>query len=260
MEVSKRVTAERLLLLGWSRAILLQLAHPLIAAGVHEHSGFRDSPLAEAKRLHHTIGAMLQITFGDERASRQALNTIRDIHTRINGQLRTAVGPFAAGTRYSAEDPALLLWVHATLVDSMVLVYERLVSPLSTAERDAYCAEAAWVAVDLGAVAADVPRTWEAMCRYFDGTLASPVITVGPEARELCRALLWPSLARMAPGSGWLNRLLTAALLPPGVRDQYGLSITPRQARTAERLMRGIRAARRAVPARAATWRISRPR
>ena len=257
-EVSRRVAAERLLLLGWTRAILLQLAHPLIAAGVYDHSGFRASPMAAASRLHHTVAAMLDISFGDRDATTAALDRIRAIHARVHGTLPGAVGPFTAGTRYSAEDPALVLWVHATLADSMVMVFEQLIGALTPSERDAYCAESAWVAVELGAIDADVPRTWATMQAYIDGMLASGAIAIGPQAYALSRALLWPSLARVMPGAGWLNRLFTAALLPERVREQYGLTLTAAQDTMVRRLATTIRRARLVTPRRLATWAASR--
>jgi uncharacterized protein (DUF2236 family) len=159
MPVSLRINAERIVLLAWTRAILLQVAHPMIAAGVFEHSGFRASPWAAAGRLHHTVKAMLALVFGSDAARNQALAGIRAIHRRVNGRLAESVGPFPAGTPYSAEDPALVLWVHATLLESVPLVHELLVAPLTAAEHDAYGAEAAPVAIALGARDADVPRT-----------------------------------------------------------------------------------------------------
>ena len=142
-QVAFRVNGERLVILGWSRAILLQLAHPLIAAGVFDHSGFRASPMAAIGRLYHTTRAMLAITFGDEPRRSAAIDGIRRIHTRVHGTLPDPVGPFPVGTPYSAEDPALLLWVHATLIESIVITYQHLVGPLSADERDAYCVASA---------------------------------------------------------------------------------------------------------------------
>ena len=95
------------------------------------------SPVTAAARLHHTVKSMLALTFGDDAARLKALNGIRAIHQRVNGRLSEAVGPFAVGTRYSAEDSALVLWVHATLLDSIPLVFELLVGPLSDVEHDA---------------------------------------------------------------------------------------------------------------------------
>ena len=147
--ISRRINAERIVLLGWGRAILLQLAHPLIAAGVHDHSGFRATTWAAMTRLYHTVHAMLALTFGTDEERERALGGIRQIHQRVNGQLRSAAGRFPAGTVYSAENPDLVLWVHATLLESVPLAYEQLVGPLTIAERDAYCAEAAPLAVAL---------------------------------------------------------------------------------------------------------------
>ena len=74
--MARRINGERVVVLGWTRAILLQIAHPLIAAGVHEHSRFRESPWAAAERLHSTIRAMLALTFGPEDATSRALEGI----------------------------------------------------------------------------------------------------------------------------------------------------------------------------------------
>ena len=172
-------------MLGWVRAILLQLAHPLIATGVAEHSTFRGSTSAAFSRLHHTVGSMLAISFGDDREREAALDAIRAIHRRVHGTLLSRCGPFPAGTCYSAEDPSLLLWVHATLIDSILRVYDQLVRPLTDSERDVYCAEAADVAVALGAQDKDMPRSWRSLHAYLDAQYVSGVIRPCTQARHL---------------------------------------------------------------------------
>jgi uncharacterized protein (DUF2236 family) len=254
MPVSRRVNAERLMILGWSRAILLQLAHPLNAAGVYDHSIFRDSPVAALSRLHHTIGAMLALTFRDDAARRRAIDGILAIHTRVHGTLPQAVGPFPAGTRYSAEDPALVLWVHVTLLDSMPLVYERLVAPLSPAERDAYCREAAGVAIDLGARSEDVPMTWTAARACLDRMYASGTLVVSPQAKTLARALIEPSFAAVVRPLARLNRLVTFGLLPADIRAQYGIAWSAADAAALERWLDRIRRVRRLAPRAVAWW------
>ena len=254
MSVAWRVNAERLTLLGWSRAILLQLAHPLVAAGVAQHGTFRSTPLAPIVRLHHTVRAMLSLAFGDDAARERTLDIIRAIHRRVHGVLPHEVGSFAAGTPYSAEDPALLLWVHATLVDSMLLAYDRVVSPLSTAERDAYCTEAAAVAVALGARDDEVPRTWAALGGYMDTMIRSRTIAVGAEARQLADGVLTPAIFLVVWPAARVNRLVTVGLLPPSVRTQYGFTWSRRDERRLERVLRVISAVRRAVPAQIALW------
>jgi uncharacterized protein (DUF2236 family) len=246
--VACRVNGERLVVLGWSRAILLQLAHPLIAAGVFEHSGFRSSPFAAIERLHHTTRAMLAITFGDTGQRDAAIEGIRRIHTRVNGTLPEAAGPFAAGTHYSAEDPALLLWVHATLVESMVVTYEHLVGPLRPADLDAYCEQSAPSSIALGVRPGEIPMTWTALQDCLHRTYASGVIVVSSQARELAEALLRAPLLRVLSPVGAVTSLLARGLLPPAVRADYGLSWNDRDARRFSRLTRTARVARNLTP------------
>jgi uncharacterized protein (DUF2236 family) len=252
--VSRRINAERIVLLGWSRAILLQLAHPLVAAGVAEHSSFRGGRLSTAMRLHHTVRAMLALTFGDDRARTAALGGIKAIHRRVHGRLPAAAGRFPAGTPYSAEDPDLVLWVHATLLDSVPLIYEHLVQPVTAHERDAYCAEAAAVAIDLGARDIEVPRTWRELCIYLDRMYASGALAVSAQARELASAVLAPPFARIIAPAAWLNRLVTLGLLPADIRQQYGFVWSDARDRTLRRVTAALRAARRVMPPAIARW------
>ncbi len=251
--VAARVNAERVALLAWSRAILLQLAHPLIAAGVDEHSTFRAGRFAPASRLHQTVRAMLSLTFGSE-ASRQAtIALINGIHRRVNGTLREDVGPYTRGTRYSAEDPALLLWVHATLLESVLMVHERVVEPLSIAERDEYCRDAAWVPRALGATEG-APLTWAALEAYMERMYASGHLIVSPQARALAEAVLAPPLATLVWPAAYMNRLITVGLLVPQMREQYGYRWGDREERAMNRVMRALRTVRRITPEMLALW------
>ena len=252
--IARTINAERLVLLGWSRAIVLQMTHPLIAAGVAEHSQFRASAGAAALRLHETVRSMLALTFGDPRTHAQAIATIRAIHRRVNGVLAQDVGPFPAGTRYSAEDPALLLWVHATLIDSVVLTYEALVAPLDPAERDEYCREAAAVPVELGADAADIPVTWSALQKYLSRTLASGCLVASAEAKAVVDAVLFPPLSLVTGPFAWANRLFTIGTLPASIRDQYNFVWTSRRARQLHRIVRVLHRVRRLTPRVMAWW------
>src|SRR4051794_5597271 len=122
-------------MLGGGRALLLQIAHPLVAAGVAEHSEFREDPW---KRLEGTMNAVWSVVFGSRAQADRAAARVRAMHRRVNGTLTAPMGAFPAGTAYSALDPDLLLWVHATLVDSALLVHSQWVRPLSEAEQRAY--------------------------------------------------------------------------------------------------------------------------
>jgi uncharacterized protein (DUF2236 family) len=252
--VGRRINGERLVVLAWPRAILMQLAHPLVAAGVADHSSFRRGGAEAVRRLHHTIGAMRHLTFGGEAERAAALAGIMAIHRRVYGRLAVGAGAFPAGTPYSAEDPALVLWVHATLVDSLPRLYERVAAPLSDDERDRFCAEAAQVAVWLGADEPGVPRTWAALQRYLDVTVTSGAIAVSDVARALARDVIEPRLGPLARPATALTRLITIGLLPATFRDAYGLGWTDRDERRLNTALRLIGRARRLMPDRLTLW------
>jgi uncharacterized protein (DUF2236 family) len=201
---------------------------------------------------------MLSLAFGDAAARERTLDSIRAIHRRVHGVLPHVVGRFPGGTPYSAEDPALLLWVHATLLESMLVAYDRVVDPLSTAERDAYCEEAAGIAVALGAREVEVPRTWESLGRYMDTMIGSGTIAVGQEARQLATHVLAPGIFILVWPAARVNRLVTIGLLPPLVRAQYGFTWSARDQRRLERVLGAIRSVRGAMPAQIALWRQAR--
>jgi uncharacterized protein (DUF2236 family) len=248
LEAAFRINGERLVILGWSRAILLQLAHPLIAAGVFQHSGFRESPTAAISRLYHTTQAMLALTFGDARRHQAAIDGIRRIHTRVHGTLAETVGPYPAGTPYSADDAALLLWVHATLIESMVLTYEHLVRPLSPADRDDYCMVSAPPSIELGMHEDQAPLSWRDLQAYLARMEQSGTIVVGPDARQLADALLRTSIPAALAPMRWVSGLMTAGMLPPWIRREYGLTWSDARQRRFERLAATTRALRRMTP------------
>lgn len=254
--ISHRINAERIVLLGWGRAILLQLAHPLIAAGVYEHSGFRSTTWASVTRLYHTVHAMLALTFGSDEERERALDGIRQIHQRVHGELKTATRQFPQGTPYSAEDPDLVLWVHATLLESVPMAYERFVGPLTIAERDAYCAEAAPIAVALMARSDEVPRTWAEARAYLDRMYASQTLEVTEQARTLASAVLSPPAAAawIASPATWTNRIVTLGMLPPHVRRQYRFAWTRSNQRTFNAIVPMLRSMRRIMPRAVTLW------
>ena len=256
--VSHRVNAERVMLLAWPRAILLQVAHPLVAAGVAGHSTFADGGFAAVHRLWQTVQAMLALTYGDRDEQADAIDGILAIHYRVRGALRETVGTFPAGTPYTAEDPSLVLWVHVTLLDSMVLAHDALLEPLSAGDRDAYCTESAWVAVALGARPDEVPTTWAAAQAYLQRVYASGVLAVGADGRAVGQAVLSPPLGPLAVPLTALMRFITRAWLPEDVRRMYGLSWSEADARRLPRVMKALRVARRILPRRVAQWPQSR--
>ena len=101
--------------LGGGTAVLLQVAHPLVAAGVAEHSAYEADLW---RRLLRTVGALYMITFGTKTEADRAGAVVQAVHARVKGTTATLLGAFPAGTPYSADDPDLMLWVHSTLVQS----------------------------------------------------------------------------------------------------------------------------------------------
>jgi uncharacterized protein (DUF2236 family) len=252
MSIVQRINAERVVVLGWGRAILMQLAHPLVAQGVADHSTFRASPVARARRLHETIGAMLSLTFGSPAAAREAAARINAIHDRVHGVLKESVGRFPAGTCYSATDIDLLVWVQATLMDSLPLAYDALVAPLSAEAIDEYCAEVAESSPILRIPAGRVPESRAALDKYLADVYASGILAVSPAARELAHEVitpLWPA--------GHVLRLATIGWLPPSIRVAYGFTWSNADDRRLRRWCRRIRFVRRHSPEWLMKWRVA---
>lgn len=224
-----KLQREIILLLAWGPAILLQLAHPLVARGIADHSAFHVERRGRLRRFRRTVDAMLQLCFGTDQEAREVLARINAIHDRVNGHLPDAAGIFPPGTRYSAHDPALLTWVHATLLDMNVRVYELYVASLSSEEKDRYCAEASEAEAALGIPHGQLPRTFRELARYMDAMLASEEITVTDTARMLAQSIVYPPTPRIAGPALWFVRLATVGLLPPTIRDGYGFAWSARK-------------------------------
>ena len=160
--VTWTVNRELVLLAGGGRALLLQVAHPLVAAGVEQHSDYRRDPWG---RLRRTLDLTTKIAFADPETARRARERVARTHRRVRGSA-------ADGTPYDARDPALLLWVWATLADTSLLVFRRAVRPLGVAELDTYFAEQVRFAETFGIPAEMVPADWASFRAYFDGMVA----------------------------------------------------------------------------------------
>ena len=197
---------------------------------------------------------MLALSFGTDAEREHALHGIRTIHTRVNGHLPRAVGLFPAGAAYSAEDPALVLWVHLTLLESIPLAYQQFVGPVGDDERDTYCAETAWVAIALGARPADVPVTWAHASEQLSRMYGSGILAVGDQARELSVAVLAPRATRFVPPLASWNRIVSTGLLPDTIRRLYGLPWSDADQRRFDRTVVRLRALRRTLPSFVALW------
>ena len=248
------INGERLVVLGWGRAILMQLAHPLVAAGVATHSTFRTSGLAPLWRLHATVRAMREMSFGTPADAARAAAAINRIHDRVHGHLEHDAGRYPRGTPYSAHDPALLAWVHLTLLESVPLAYDRCVSSLPPATRDAYCRESLAGAALLGLPASLVPTTYADVQAAVAARVGDGTLVVTATARTLAAEILTPPLRRFAWPAARVHRLLTIGLLPPLLRAQYGFEWREADDRALDRWTARLRRFSRIAPAWIRRW------
>jgi uncharacterized protein (DUF2236 family) len=249
--ISWRINRERVVVAGWGRAILLQLAHPSVAAGVDAHSAFRGSLMASLARLNATVRAMLSLTFGGTDEMIATAAGINTIHDRVRGR-------DGAGCPYSAHDPELLRWVHATLLESIPLVYDRLIARLTADERDQYCAEAAIMEPLLGMPHGWLPRTSRQLDDYIRDTHAGGTIVVTDASRALARAVLYPPQWQSVWPAFRPVQLLTIGTLPPSIREAYGFPWTPTDERALTRWTAFIQTSLRGLPNAARAWSIAR--
>jgi uncharacterized protein (DUF2236 family) len=207
--VTRRVNRENVLFLGGGRALLMQLAHPKVAAGVDEHSDFRSHPI---RRLRRTLLITMAIVFGDRETALRAARTVNQVHGRVQGQ------------GYRALDPDLLLWVHATLADTALATYEAFVSPLTPREREDFYQEFKLLGELLGIPRDRFPDSLRDFNDYMEAMMTTGPVHVDQRAKDLARMVLRPSV-RMLPGPAMIPfEVVTAGLLPPTLRTQYGLA------------------------------------
>jgi uncharacterized protein (DUF2236 family) len=206
--VIRRVDSELILLLGGGRALLMQLAHPSVARGVAEHSGFGSDPLA---RLERTLTATYAVVFGTTEQAARAGQTVHSVHERVTGP------------GYYANDPELLLWVHATLVDTALAIHRRFLRPLPAAVAERYYQESTRVAEVFGLRRDQQPEDLRAFRQYVDNMIAGLAEGMTEQSRALARDVLHPRLPVVAAPLMLGIRELTTGLVPARLRAAYGL-------------------------------------
>jgi uncharacterized protein (DUF2236 family) len=207
-------------LLGGGPAVLLQVAHPLVAAGVVYHSDYKNDLW---QRLLRTLHALYLIVYGSKEEAERAGEAVRAVHAHVQGVTRERLGPFPAGTPYSASDPDLMVWVHATLVEASLAAHRRFLARLTYEEEEAYYREMALVARLFGLPGTSVPASLADFREYLDAQLAGPEICVTAPAREVATVILEAPLPAPLRVLVPAHRLATAGLLPPRLREEYGL-------------------------------------
>ena len=207
--ITRRVNRENILLLGGGRALLMQLAHPKVAAGVDEHSDFRTHPI---RRLRRTIRMTMAIVFGDRETALGAARAVNLVHANVRGK------------DYRALDPDLLLWVHATLADTALVTYETFVQPLESREREEFYEEFKLLGALLGIPRDRFPETYGDFVAYLEQMMSEcGPVSVDGRALELAEQILRPP-QRLIPGPAMFPlNVVTTGLLPQALREQYRL-------------------------------------
>jgi len=234
------VNMEPVIALGGGRALLLQVLHPLVAAGVEQHSNFAQDPF---RRGFRTADMMLKLAFGSDEISRRQSDLLRRMHERVHGVS-------SDGVPYSAMDPALLVWVWTTLVDVSVFVFERAVRPLTDLERERYYEEQKLVAYACGVPQNACPATYRDFVASFERTVDTE-LRVTKTARLVAFAgrhppLPWP----LGPLVGAIGSFFTAAVLPERLRAGLGYTWSPWRARVLKAFFAASRLAAVLVPRR----------
>ena len=221
----RRVQGERVVMISGPRALLMQAAHPLAVEGLLAHTTGLDDPYT---RLERTAQVMNAIGFGSREEADRMTRRVRAMHRRVRGELKADAGNFPAGTPYAADDPALLMWVLFSLVDSGIVVYERFVKSMRPAEKEAYWHDFRVVGSLFGLADTEMPADIAELDAYRHDMYASGDLIVTDWARTKALEIVFepPVPLKLRPLVEAVN-FMTVALLPPQIRSQYDFSILP---------------------------------
>lgn len=221
----RRVISETLVGLSAPRVLLMQAAHPVAFAGFFAHTGALDDPY---ERLNRTTLIMNTVAFGTRDAADRATGRVRSMHRRVTGELTEPAGRWPAGTPYAADDPALLLWILATLADGGATVYRRWVGPLDRFELERLWQDYRVVGRLFGIPDDAMPASWIAFEEYWRGMLGDGSLHVTPQARALAiDVVMRPPVPLVARPLLELVNQVTIGSLPATVRTQYGFGWDP---------------------------------
>ena len=211
-----RVHRDRSFPLAGMRALMVQALHPLAMAGVAQHSDWRRDPFG---RLAATSGYVLTVTYGDRASANEAAERVRAVHKHVRG-----TDP-ETGLPYAAEDPDLLLWIHAALVESIMTIVQRYGRGLDPGDADRYVAEMVPFAEIVGVPSDMVPRSAGALNEYLRSV---ELVRITQAAREAIAVVLDPPGLDDDTRELWhdLSQVATGTL-PDWAREAYGFDMPP---------------------------------
>ncbi|OUS25476.1 hypothetical protein A9Q99_21380 [Gammaproteobacteria bacterium 45_16_T64] len=205
--------------MGAGRALLLQTAHPWITAAIDEHSIVRYDPVERARRTFVNVFTMV---FGSMPQVMASANKVHRTHIEIEGKIAHPAGAFKKGSEYKANEINSMIWVHSTLWETLVLMYEELESPLTAEEKERFYQETKLFAMLFGIPEDALPKDWVEFLAYNRAMWNSPQLTVTDNAKKLRDDLFTPPNILMTFPL-WIQKVVTAAHMPERIREQYGM-------------------------------------
>jgi uncharacterized protein (DUF2236 family) len=229
------------------RALCVGAVKPLNYVGTSEHTRNKRTPF---KRITHTGGMFEAVFFGSRARADHVLAAVDNMHERVVGELPCDAGPhYPAGTPYSAFDPELMLWTVAVIADSAVWFYERLVRPLTHDQREALWQDYLCFAELFKMPRDSAPRTYREFRDWYDAQLAGPDLHLTGEARYMGYASAFEIPMPTSRQFGKrIHDLVMLGSLPERVRELYGLSYSPMQARACMTVLASGRLFRKLAP------------
>lgn len=218
--VTWRLMRESVGFFGAGRAVLLQVAHPWVAHGIDQHSRTKRDPLG---RFRGTFINVFTFLFGSIDQVHRLAGELYLTHAAVHGRVTEDTGGFLAGSRYSANEISAMLWVHATLWETAIKMYEEILGPLDAETKEAYYQEIKRFAYCFGVPESEQPKTWRDFLAYNQQMWDSDELAVRKVGREVAGFLFDFDLF---PGSRLALhqiRLITAEMMPPRLRTEFGL-------------------------------------
>jgi uncharacterized protein (DUF2236 family) len=224
--MARRVHGDRAVgLLYGQRALLIGALEPLTYTGTMLSTKAGDHPFT---RLAHTAKVQETVFLGTRAEADRALAAVHRLHERVQGTLPEAAGAHPAGTAYSAFDPELMLWTLAVIADSGRAIYEAMVRPLETGEREALWQDYLRFGELFGMPREVAPESSREFDAWFAERLASPDLHATPHALEMAPLVAFEQPVHPAArGNIALQNLVIKGTLPPRVREIFGIRWAP---------------------------------
>lgn len=235
-----KVNREFVIGLGAMRALLMQVAHPAVAQGVADHSDYARRPF---KRAYTTMKSQQEIVFGDCKEAIMTLERVFARHTAVQGSVLLNS---TEEVQYSGNDVNLKLWVHATLIDSVMWAYQTFLPRLSEFEIRQFYQESILFAELMGIPVEIVPTTYPKLVEWMDDMVYRGEVKVNDQARKIGESLLWLPIRPAKP----FNYVLAAVSLPTAIREQYGFKLGRLNSAVFNLGAQGVRIGMRLLPRR----------